>query len=171
MRWRLLATGRRTNWERPTPHSNFSTNGRKSTMKTKPARGLIRFGPLFAERFRRNVSWRSCATMSISPIRRKRMTRPKWCAAIHNSLPLVSYETISSPICALLAAMVRVVPISVPPGVERPIPCCSLLASWHCVAESNWVVQQSLLSLIGKIWRLKAENCFAARNATLKTRP
>lgn len=73
--------------------------------------------------------------------------------------------------CALLAAMVRVVPISAPPGVERPIPCCSLLASWHCVAGSNWVVQRSLLSLIGKIWRLRAENCSAARNATLKTRP
>ena len=86
-------------------------------------------------------------------------------------LPLVSYETISSLICVLLAAMARVVPISVPPGAERHIPCCSLLASWHFVAESSWAVPPFSSLLTGKIWRHKAENSSAARSASLRMRP
>ena len=67
----------------------FFYEWKKIDNEDKAGKGLDTLRTLVRGAFRRNVSWRSCATMSISPIRRKRMTRPKWCAAIHNSLPLV----------------------------------------------------------------------------------
>ena len=100
----VISDGRRTNWERPTRHSNFSTNGRKSTMKTK-RQGLDTLRPLFAERFAGTYLEILRDYVYFDPTKEDDTTEvvcryPQFFAT-------VSYETISSPICALLAAMVR----------------------------------------------------------------